>query len=176
MSIDPYKLLGVKKGDSLEAIKLSYRKLLAKYHPDHYPDKMDALYKSNLIIKAFKSIASEMEAIDFLKKNKKNSYRWIDKTLHLFLKTETRSFLTIFEPMNQIYEVSIKGEDIPENTPLALIEIHYFRKRENDSFSYRHVMLKKKMAVKGKRRIILKGEGGFRGDSNRNLVVFFKVI
>lgn len=33
---DPYKVLGVKRGSSLEEIRSAYKKLVKKYHPDQY--------------------------------------------------------------------------------------------------------------------------------------------
>lgn len=39
---DPYEVLGVRRGDSDEAIRAAYRKLAKKYHPDLNPGKPDA--------------------------------------------------------------------------------------------------------------------------------------
>lgn len=53
MSLDPYKVLGVEKSADASAIKLAYRKLARKYHPDVNPDDRAAEDKFKEISEAY---------------------------------------------------------------------------------------------------------------------------
>ncbi len=174
MGLNAYQLLGVKKSDSLKTIKQRYRSLLKKYHPDHYPDKMKALYKSHLIIKAFQIISKELESIDFLKRLHHNHYEWRDRVLHLFLKIESRSFFTLFEPRNQIYEFHIKKDQL--QTGPFFVTLHHFRRESKEHLIYRSLNFKKKIRLSGKKRLILKGEGDWKGAQYRHLVLFLRIV
>lgn len=35
---NPYEVLGLKEGASIEEVKRAYRELVKKYHPDQYAD------------------------------------------------------------------------------------------------------------------------------------------
>lgn len=176
MSLDAYQLLGVKKGDSLNAIKRRYRALLKRYHPDHYPDKMKALYRSNLIIKSFQIISTELESIAFLKKLRHNHYEWRDHRLHLFLRRESSSFFSLFEPINQIYEFAIKRLDLQEYSGGFSVIIHYFRREEGHNLIYRNLNFKRKIQLKHKKRLVIRGEGDLRGQGRRHLVIFLRIV
>lgn len=59
---NPYKVLGVREGASVEEIKKAYRELVKKYHPDQYRD-------NPLADLAEKKLAEINEAYDYLMKN-----------------------------------------------------------------------------------------------------------
>ena len=61
---DYYKILGVEKDCSGEALRKSYRKLALKYHPDHNPDNDEAQEK-------FKEIAEAYGVLSDTEKRKK---------------------------------------------------------------------------------------------------------
>jgi curved DNA-binding protein CbpA len=50
---DPYKTLGVKPGDSDDAIRAAYRKLAKKHHPDLNQGKPDAADRFKAISSAY---------------------------------------------------------------------------------------------------------------------------
>ena len=59
-----YEILGVEKGASQKEIKMAYRKLSLKYHPDRNKDERDG--------EKFKEI---IEAYQFLRREEKNRYK-----------------------------------------------------------------------------------------------------
>lgn len=56
---DPYKILGLSTGASLDEIKKAYRKLAKKYHPDLNPGNKEAESKFKDISHAFDQIGTE---------------------------------------------------------------------------------------------------------------------
>ena len=65
--INPYEILGVKEGASQEEIKVAYKKLVKKYHPDQYINNP----LSDLAQEKIKEIN---EAYDSLTKNRSGNY------------------------------------------------------------------------------------------------------
>jgi len=59
---NPYEVLGIREGASVEEIKRAYRELVKKYHPDQYRD-------NPLSDLAEKKLAEINEAYDYLMKN-----------------------------------------------------------------------------------------------------------
>ncbi len=172
--LDPYVLLGVKRGESLPEIKRKYKILLQKYHPDHYPDKDEALYKTNLIIKAYKSILREVEIISLLKKTTKNLYRIDGDLIEFYLKEEYNSFFTLFEPENQIYQFTIESNLI-KKIPYS-IQIHFFQRTEELSATFRTLVLSKPLVIGKSKKIVLKEKGDYYSKGFKNLVIFVKVV
>ncbi|HMB65645.1 MAG TPA: DnaJ domain-containing protein [Patescibacteria group bacterium] len=66
--MDPYKVLGVKKGASLPEIKKAYRKLVFNFHPDHNPDNPQAEEKFRQVQIAYKELADPQERLKLEKK------------------------------------------------------------------------------------------------------------
>ena len=65
---NPYEVLGLKEGASIEEIKKAYRELVKKYHPDRYMDNP----LSDLAEEKLREIN---EAYDYLIKNANNNQR-----------------------------------------------------------------------------------------------------
>jgi molecular chaperone DnaJ len=59
MAKDFYKILGVKKDETAEAIKKAYRKLARKWHPDVNPGNKDAEQKFKEISEAYDALGDE---------------------------------------------------------------------------------------------------------------------
>lgn len=55
-----YERLGVSKNASFEEIKLSFKKLIAKYHPDIHPNNPFATEKTQLIVEAYTCLKNEV--------------------------------------------------------------------------------------------------------------------
>ena len=76
---DPYKVLGIKTGDSLETAKKAYRKLAMKYHPDRNPG-------NKLAEEMFKEVN---DAWNYLKDNisrENKELQWVHKSLFSVVK------------------------------------------------------------------------------------------
>lgn len=65
---NPYEVLGIDKDASIEEIKIAYKRMVRKYHPDQYANNP----LSDLAEEKLKEIN---EAYDFLMKNKNSSYK-----------------------------------------------------------------------------------------------------
>ena len=65
---NPYEVLGLKEGASIEEIKKAYRELVKKYHPDRYMDNP----LSDLAEEKLREIN---EAYDYLMKNANNTHQ-----------------------------------------------------------------------------------------------------
>lgn len=66
MISNPYQVLGVKDGASLDECKKAYRKLCAKYHPDNGGDSM----KFDEVNKAWSQIQNPSTAQHFIKRQR----------------------------------------------------------------------------------------------------------
>jgi molecular chaperone DnaJ len=62
---NPYEVLGIREGTSVEGIKKAYKELVKKYHPDQYQDNP----LSDLAEEKLKEIN---QAYDYLMKNVQN--------------------------------------------------------------------------------------------------------
>ncbi len=173
---DPYILLGVNKTDSFAVIKKKYKDLLQKYHPDVYPNKEEAIYKTNLIIKAYKSISNEIESISILKSITHNKYKFSNNSVDLYLKKEYKTIFTFFNEDNQVYMFKFKLSEIPSDYSLYFIKIHYFQKTENSNFMFKVIELSRKMKIDMTQKIILREKGDFDGKNFKNLVIYIKVV
>lgn len=65
---NPYEILGIREGATVEEIKMAYKKLARKYHPDQYANNP----LSDLAAEKMKEIN---EAYNYLMKNKESTYR-----------------------------------------------------------------------------------------------------
>ncbi len=173
-NVDPYILLGAKRTDSDELLKRRYKNLLLKFHPDHYSDKMESLYKTNIIIRAYKVIMLERENINFLASLNKNSYKLDEHKLNLFLKYQDKSFLSMFEQNSQIYPIVLKKIDFPKVSTYA-IKIHYYQLDEELKRNYREFTLPQKMVIKDSKKIVLKKAGDFHNEEYKTLVVYLNI-
>ena len=173
-NVDPYKILGAKRADSDELLKKRYKNLLLKFHPDHYSDKMEALYKTNIIIRAYKIIMAERENINFLNSINKNSYKLEDHRLDFYLKYQDKSFLSMFEQNSQIYPVVLKKSDFPKVT-VYTVKIHYYQVDETLKRNYKEFILPQKMVIKDSKKIVLKKAGDFHGEDFKTLVVYLNI-
>ena len=66
MIANPYQVLGVKDGASLDECKKAYRKLCAKYHPDNGGDSM----KCDEVNKAWSQIQNPSTAQHLIKRQR----------------------------------------------------------------------------------------------------------
>jgi curved DNA-binding protein CbpA len=173
-NVDPYKILGAKKTDSDELLKRRYKNLLLKFHPDHYNDKMEALYKTNIIIRAYKIIMAERENINFLSSITKNTYKLEENNLNFFLKYQDKSFLSMFEQNSQIYPIVLKKSDFPK-VSVYKIKIHYYQIDENLKRNYKEFILPQKMVIKDSKKIVLKKAGDFYNEDYKTLVIYLNI-
>lgn len=173
-NVSPYKILGAKESDSLEVLKRRYKNLLLKFHPDHYSDKMEALYKTNIIIRAYKIIIQERENITFLNSLANNSYKIDGMKLDFFLKYIDKSFITMFEQDTQIYPVVLKKTEFSKAS-LYNITIHYYQVDENLKRSYKQLDLPQKMVIKNSKKIVFKNAGDFNNGEFKNLIIYLNI-
>jgi len=173
-TVDPYKVIGAKRTDSDELLKRRYKNLLLKFHPDHYADKMEALYKTNIIIRAYKIIMAERENVTFLTSINKNSYKLEENKLNFFLKYQDKSFLSMFEQNSQIYPILLKKTDFPKVTTYT-VKIHYYQLDEELKRNYKEFTLPQKMVIKDSKKIVLKKAGDFANEDYKTLVIFLNI-
>ena len=173
-SVSPYKLLGAKKSDSDGILKRRYKNLLLKFHPDHYADKMEALYKTNIIIRAYKIIMKEREDINYLNTLHNNSYRVDGDKLEFFLKYTDKSFLSMFEQNTQIYPIILKKSEFPK-AGVYKVTVHYYQLSEDLKRDYKQLNLPQKMVIKNSKKILLKKSGDFVNDDYKNLIIYLNI-
>ncbi len=172
--VSPYKILGVVDSTDDDSLKKRYKDLLLKYHPDHYSDKMEALYKTNLIIRAYKIITNERDNIKKLVSFEKNSYELQDNQLSLFLKYKDKSFLSMFEQHSDIYSIELNKHDFSLSS--YVVTLHYYQLNNTFKKIYKQVTLTQKMLIKSSKKIILKQYGDFINDKEyKTLVIHLSI-
>lgn len=76
MSKDYYKILGVTEFDSAENIKLAYRKLARKWHPDVAGNTSDAIYKFKEINEAYEILSNQIKKTEYDRARKFYNYAY----------------------------------------------------------------------------------------------------
>ncbi|MDF2841202.1 MAG: molecular chaperone DnaJ [Clostridia bacterium] len=88
---NPYEVLGVREGSSIEEVKKAYKELVRKYHPDQYQNHpLSDLAEEKLkeINSAYDTLMKQFEAGNAGYQNNNNSYRGEDSSL-----AQARSFV-----------------------------------------------------------------------------------
>jgi len=173
-SVSPYKILGSNEAESDEVLKRRYKNLLLKYHPDHYADKMEALYKTNIIIRAYKLIMIERANIKHLISLSNNGYKSEGAKIEFFLKYQDKSFISMFEQNSQIYPVILKKSEFPK-AGLYQITVHYYQLLEDSKRVYKQLNLPQKMIIQNSKKILLKKAGDFVDGDYKNLIIYLNI-
>lgn len=90
---NPYEVLGVREGSSIEEVKKAYKELVRKYHPDQYQNHpLSDLAEEKLkeINTAYDTLMKQYEAGNAGNNNTNNTYRGGDNSL-----AQARSFINV---------------------------------------------------------------------------------
>ena len=74
MTKDYYKILGVAEFDSAENIKIAYRKLARKWHPDVAGDSEEAILRFKEINEAYETLSNQSKKSEYDKARKFYNY------------------------------------------------------------------------------------------------------
>ncbi|TXT65314.1 MAG: hypothetical protein BAJALOKI3v1_110016 [Promethearchaeota archaeon] len=123
---DDYKVLGINEDASEEEIKLAYRRLAKKYHPDLNKEGLNSQKKFMEVQRAFENIQDKGKNIPIRKKNKKQSNLYTESSMF------HRDDFFDFSGINSIFELFFGRES---NQKLHKPEIHIDLRKEIKSKS-----------------------------------------
>ena len=96
MTKDYYKILGVAEFESAENIKIAYRKLARKWHPDIASNKDEAILKFKEINEAYQTLSDEHKRANY--DRAKSFYDYAKKNNTHNINNETNKYTNIFNP------------------------------------------------------------------------------
>tara|TARA_R100001460_G_scaffold29040_7_gene57895 strand:+ start:3577 stop:4377 length:801 start_codon:yes stop_codon:yes gene_type:complete len=163
---DPYSVLGVERGASLDDVKKAYRKLTLKHHPDRGGDEAK-----------FKEINDAYENIKNPKAKGQPGWSYSTNTEDIFSDFMNGSgFADVF---NQVYgrSATAKSRNVNTNVSLTLEEAYHGSKRRI-RIGMKTIDIKIPKGVKHKQKLKIKGYGqvGETEEKSGDLIITLDIL
>lgn len=195
--IDYYKILGVNKDASADAIKKAYRKLARKYHPDLNPNDAEAERKFKEINEANEVLGNaenrkkydkygkdwaHAEAFEQAQQQRRSQGRQQQESYGRFSESDFSDFFESMFGGGETFgtrgrSVRFRGQDYHTELQLDLKEVYKTHKRTL-TVNGKNIRLTIPAGVKNGLEIKIKGQGGegVNGGPNGDLYIRFSIV